>query len=214
LSRLLPPSNSCGGSLSPIYSEQRNNTDNTWFGTMVICGSGSAGKAAQNRSYSWTEHIDTVTGAAYALLKADPNGIIHGQLVTNWAYADVNPISWSSSVEWDPSLYSGPTGSNCSKPRTTGFGELTGADGVTRAYASVCDQILVRIDGSQDTCTSTEQVQINGNRVNRWQEYWTTPSVNESSNGLRGFTAIQAESILMIGYEGSTSTTATADEHL
>lgn len=204
-------SNSCSSGSSPLYSAQRNNTDGAWYGTMVACG---AGTDVNIRSFSWNEHIDTVTGAGYAFLGSEPNGIFRGRLIINWAFAGVNPISWSSSPEWDQSLYTGPTGSNCSLPRVMGFAELTGLDGVTRAYASVCDQILVRIDGWRGTCSSIEQVLINGNCVYRWQPYWVAQSTPRSDNGMRGLTALQPEYALITGYEGRANSRSSSDIHI
>jgi hypothetical protein len=204
-------SNSCAGTMIPEYSEQRNNTDGVWYGSMIGC---APPPPPQIRSYSWTAHTDTITGAQYAFIGGDPNGIVNGQLNPNWASAGVNPIAWNtSSSEWTQSSYSGPP---CTAPRVMGFAELAGADGVARAYASICYQIFVRIDGPQSTCTAQEVV-VNRRCVPRWQVYWTAQAVNGGSgngNGMRGLTAAQPEGIMLSGYQGRNSATAGQDEHI
>src|SRR5208283_5415147 len=79
---------------------------------------------------------------------------------------------------------------------------------------SVCFQLFVRIDGPQSTCTAV-QVMVSAVCVARWQPFWTNQSVNETAgSGMRGATAIPAENIIIVGGEGTSSTTSSNDVHL
>ena len=197
----------------PVYSFQRNNADGLWYPTLVLCDPGIGAGSPQIRSYG--SHVDqVVSNTEYAFAGEAAIGIFNGQLSTTRA-AGHNIVTWNGPgnsavctghvpdlacpAEWLSANYSGPACTNQIRPMA--FAEATGSDNVLRIYASACFSIYARVDGPQSTCNN-DQVMVAAACVQRWQLFWSDPNPGTSESGLRGLTALQAESILITGEEG------------
>ena len=190
----------CSGQ-TPVYVFVRNNTDNLWYQTLLLCDTGTAGQGIpQVRSFG--VHLDQVVTSPQHIQNIfageAPTGIFAGQL-SHTRSAALNILAWNTLPEWKSSNYAGPA---CTaQTRIMGFAELVGSDSVLREYMSACFSIYYRLDGPQAACAS-DQVYISSVCVQRWKLYWEDPNPGTSMSGLRGLTATP-DGVLLIGTEGS-----------
>ena len=204
----------CSAGQVPEYFYDLNNIDGLWYQVLADCPTTSLLVGAR----AFGSHIDQVIDSPsqdvdYVFAGVEGDGIETGQLNPSIG-AGTNNVIWNAgNPEYLTSTYLPATGlGSCSggtaQVRAMSFAEATGTDGVKREYASVCFEIFVRIDGPQNACgaTQVDSAPLGGSGcVNRWQEYWVSPTPGATSNsGLRGMTTDpNTGANLLVGAEGS-----------
>jgi hypothetical protein len=174
----------------------KNNTDGRWYETTLATLTDNNGNG-QARAFG--VHVDAVTEEDLAFAGATPIGIQPGFL-SDKRGAGKNPIEWATGIEnaeFKLSDYTGPACTN-NNNRVTAFAEAGG-----KIYASICFQVIKRVDGPRGHCRS-DQVSLHGGCHQRWIPVWTDRDVNGSDSGLRGLTWIMQNGnpALLVAEEG------------
>jgi hypothetical protein len=174
----------------------KNNTDGQWYETTLAAT--SDGSSESTRAFG--VHVDAVTREDLAFAGATASGIQPGFL-SDKRGAGKNPIEWTTGIEnaeFKPSDYTGPA-CTATNNRVTAFAEAG-----SKIYASLCFQVIERVDGPRGDCRS-DQVSLHGSCRQRWIPVWTDRDVLRSESGVRGMTAItqNGNPALLLAEEGS-----------